>query len=277
MPPDEKPGRSCSACQERRTRGGRSGAPVRKPAEGAERDAEGAAVASGAAIPGACMAGAATMPQAADAVQLPMDDFDAGSATAILPQSGETARALARDPEAAVLSCWLAEPSDSCETDIGIPAHNCMMSFATPCNGSAIKSKQKSAVRIPSTMFSLYGPAHAPSKLRSSCSPLDFLTDEKVKGRDPPAQGQGGQSVSDQADSYRPRDRLLAGAARMKGASLTLHLDFPRSEQAATASSSFQRRSGNLGDGRGAYARVDETQFENDTKKESGWTWSWRP
>lgn len=203
MPPDEKPGRSCSACQER-TRGGRSGAPVRKPAGGAERDAEGAAVASGAAIPGACMAGVATTPQAADAVQLPVDDFDAGSATAIVPQAGDTARALARDPEAAVSSCWLAEPSDSCETDIGIPAHNCMMSSATPCNGSAIKSKQKSAVRISLTMLALYGrPAHAPSKLRSSCSPLDFLTDEKVKGRDPPAQGQGGQSVSDQAAIQR--------------------------------------------------------------------------
>lgn len=198
MPPDAKPGRRCSACQER-TRGGRSGAPVRKPAEGAERDAEGAAVASGATIPGACMAGAATMPQAADAVQLPVDDFDAGSATAIVPQSGDTARALARDSEAAVSSCWLAEPSDSCETDIGMPAHNCMTPSAIPCNGSAIKSKQKSTVRIRLTMFSLYGPAHAPSKLRSSCSPLDFLTDEKVKGRDPPAQGQGGQSVSEQA------------------------------------------------------------------------------
>lgn len=46
-------------------------------------------------------------------------------------------------------------------------------------------------------------------------------------------------------------------------------MEFPRSDRAATASSSFQRRSGNLGDGRGAHAQVDETRFENDTEKNS--------
>src|SRR5216683_545959 len=58
-------------------RGGRSGAPVKKPkqVEGTGRGR--AALAVGAATAGTCGNGAATMSHAADAVQWPFDDLDA--------------------------------------------------------------------------------------------------------------------------------------------------------------------------------------------------------
>lgn len=110
MPPNGESGSRCSASQAR-LRGGRSGASVRKPAPEAERETRDAVVTSGAKNPGVCIAGAATMPQAAEPVQLPIDDFDEWSPVAMVPQSGRAGRALAGsiEPELAIMPWLVAE------------------------------------------------------------------------------------------------------------------------------------------------------------------------